>query len=73
MARPLPLPLVCRSAEPLRIVLASPAAAARRRSVARLPLAMLMRGLAVMAGLGVPVAAATLAGPVHSVPFVSTR
>ncbi|KMO10083.1 hypothetical protein [Methylobacterium platani] len=57
-----PLPLVCRShgPEPLRL-----ASAPRRRPASRLPLAMLMRGLAVVAALGMPVAAATLADLVH--------
>ncbi|KMO33806.1 hypothetical protein VQ03_24490 [Methylobacterium tarhaniae] len=63
-----PLPLVCRSTEPLRI-----AAVSRRRPVSRFPVAMLMRGLAVIAALGVPLAAATLADLAHPVPPASAR
>ncbi|MGX7703669.1 hypothetical protein [Methylobacterium sp. Gmos1] len=61
-----PLPLRCASDEPLRIP-ASP----RRRTPSRLPVAMLVRGLAVVAGLGMPVAAATLADLAHPAPTLS--
>ena len=64
MARTRPLP--CPSDEPLRIP-ASP----RRRLPSRLPVAMLVRGLAVIAGLGMPVAAATLADLAHPAPTMS--
>ncbi|QRE76067.1 hypothetical protein [Methylobacterium aquaticum] len=60
------LPLVCRAAEPL--TLPTP-----RRSppVSLRPVAMLVRGLAVIAGLGLPVAAATLADLAHPATAVS--
>ncbi|AWB20012.1 hypothetical protein DA075_02900 [Methylobacterium currus] len=61
-----PLPLLCPSAEPLRLQ-----TVARRRLPSRLPVAMLVRGLAVIAGLGMPVAAATLADLAHPAPAVS--
>ncbi|MBE7247846.1 MAG: hypothetical protein INR63_23120 [Actinomycetospora chiangmaiensis] len=63
-----PLPLTCRSTgpEPLRLT-----SAPRRRPASRLPVAMLVRGLAVIAGLGMPVAAATLADLVHPTPVIS--
>ncbi|SFU71415.1 hypothetical protein SAMN02799631_01918 [Methylobacterium sp. 174MFSha1.1] len=64
MARP--LPLLCPSAEPLRL-----RSAPRRRLPTRLPTAMLVRSLAVIAGLGMPVVAATLADLVHPAPVVS--
>lgn len=63
MARP--LPHLCPSAEPLRLH-----SAPRRPLPSRLPMAMLVRGLAVIAGLGMPVAAATLADLVHPAPIV---
>ncbi len=48
---------------------AAPIAVARRPwPVSRLPVAMLVRALAVIAGLGVPVAAATLADLAHPIP-----
>lgn len=57
-----PLPLVCRiqGSEPLRL-----APAPLRRPVLRLPVVMLMRSLAVIAALGLPVAAATFADRAH--------
>ncbi|MCF4128202.1 hypothetical protein [Methylobacterium sp. SyP6R] len=61
-------PLVCRAAEPLRI-----AKVRRPRPVSRLPVAMLVRALAVIAGLGLPVAAATLADLAHPVPSAPAR
>ncbi|GJD61804.1 hypothetical protein [Methylobacterium frigidaeris] len=61
-----PLPLVRPSDEPLRLQ-----AAPRQRLPSRLPAAMLVRGLAVIAGLGMPVAAARLADLVHPAPAVS--
>ncbi|KMO27215.1 hypothetical protein VQ02_33585 [Methylobacterium variabile] len=67
-----PLPLVCRSAgpEPLRL---GPGCgiATQRRPASRLPLVMLVRSLAVIAGLGLPVAAATLADRVHPSPVAA--
>ncbi|AWN51848.1 hypothetical protein [Methylobacterium sp. 17Sr1-1] len=63
MARP--IPLLCTSAEPLQL-----RSAPHRRQPSRLPVAMLVRSLAVIAGLGMPVAAATLADLVHPAPIV---
>ena len=62
-----PLPLVCRSAGPAPLRLA-PAAGERRGPASRPSIVMLMRSLAVVAGLGLPVAAATLADRVHPAP-----
>ncbi len=59
-------PLVCRAAEPLKLP-----APRRTRPVSQRPVAMLVRGLAVIAGLGLPVAAATLADLAHPAPVVS--
>ena len=61
-----PRPFVCRAAEPLR--LPKPRCS---RPVSRPPVAMLVRGLAVLAGLGLPVAAATLADLAHPAPVVA--
>ncbi|TNC11670.1 hypothetical protein FF100_18700 [Methylobacterium terricola] len=60
-----PLPLTCRiqGSEPLRL-----APATLRRPVLRVPVAMLMRSLAVIAALSLPVAAATLADRAHPAP-----
>jgi hypothetical protein len=65
-----PHPLVCRSSEPLRLPVVALHAAPQRRLPSRLPIAMLARGLAVVAGLGMPVAAATLADLAHPAPAV---
>lgn len=66
-----PLPLVCRSAEPLQVETAPLRAAPQRRLPSRLPVVMLVRGLAVVVGLGMPVAAATLADLAHPARAVS--
>ncbi|SEP19062.1 hypothetical protein SAMN04487843_10844 [Methylobacterium sp. ap11] len=65
MARP--LPLSCRSTgpEPIRLD------AARRRPAPRLPVAMLVRSIALIGGLGLPVAAAALADLAHPAPALS--
>lgn len=57
-----PLPLACRipGSEPLRL-----APAALPRPVLRLPVVMLVRSLAVIAALSLPVVAATLADRAH--------
>ncbi|TGE00174.1 hypothetical protein [Methylobacterium nonmethylotrophicum] len=66
-----PLPLVCRSDGPEPLTLGG---GALRRPASRLPIAMLVRGLAVIAGLGMPVAAATLADLAHPAsPSTATR
>ncbi|AWN45129.1 hypothetical protein DK419_01290 [Methylobacterium terrae] len=62
-------PLVCRSIGPEPLRLSAP----RRRPAFRLPrsrptVAMLVRSLALIAGLGMPVAAATLADLAHPAP-----
>ncbi|BCM84568.1 hypothetical protein [Methylobacterium indicum] len=63
-----PLPLLCRAAAPeaIRIDVAR-----RRRPAPRLPVAMLVRSLVLIAGLGLPVAAATLADLAHPAPALS--
>jgi len=64
-----PLPLVCRQGpEPLRL-----APAPRRRPVPRRHFPMLMRGLAVVGALSLPVAAAALADLAHPAPAASPR
>ncbi len=66
MAPPRLLP--CRSAGPAPIRLD---AARHRRPAPRLPAAMLVRSLVLLAGLGLPVAAATLADLAHPAPALS--
>ncbi|MFH6783688.1 MULTISPECIES: hypothetical protein [Methylobacterium] len=64
-----PLPLVCRQGpEPLRL-----APARRRRPASRLPVVMLVRTVAVLVALGLPVAAATLADLAHPAPGLTSR
>lgn len=65
MARP--FPLVCRTSESEPLRLRTP----RRRPAFRRPVAMLVRSLALIAALGLPVAGATLADLAHPAPVTA--